>query len=454
MKIIVVGLGRAGNLLISSLANENYDVVVIDKDRDKVDAITDKYNVNGVVGSGASQETLRKAGADTADAIVALTHVDEINLLSCMQAKAIGTRIAAARILEPDLVSEMDKLKEQYNIDFFMKPRLDIAEEIYRNMGMPGFAKLEGFWENEIQFLNLNILENNPLIGRTLTDIKQTGDLNILVVSVIRKGKLFIPKGDFIIEEGDSINVCVSIKDLDESLQKLGIRRSRFKKTIIVGGSNTCIYLLDMFKNKSRVTILETDKQRCRELMEMYPEVNVVYAGGDTLEVLDEENVSGADTVISLTESDETNLVVSMYAWSCNIPSVITRVDGPEHLNLLHKVNIDITVSPAESSALKAFRFLVSHDVVDGGEDMGKFYLMAEGLAETIEFTAGEDFKCLNVPFADKAFRLRKDIIVTAILRGEELIIPSGTTSIQKGDHVIITSTRKNHIRSLGEILA
>ena len=121
MKIIVVGLGRAGNLLISSLANENYDVVVIDKDRDKVDAITDKYNVNGVVGSGASQETLRKAGADTADAIVALTHVDEINLLSCMQAKAIGTRIAAARILEPDLVSEMDKLKEQYNIDFFMK---------------------------------------------------------------------------------------------------------------------------------------------------------------------------------------------------------------------------------------------------------------------------------------------------------------------------------------------
>ena len=287
MKIIVVGLGRAGNLLISSLANENYDVVVIDKDRDKVDAITDKYNVNGVVGSGASQETLRKAGADTADAIVALTHVDEINLLSCMQAKAIGTRIAAARILEPDLVSEMDKLKEQYNIDFFMKPRLDIAEEIYRNMGMPGFAKLEGFWENEIQFLNLNILENNPLIGRTLTDIKQTGNLNILVVSVIRKGKLFIPKGDFIIEEGDSINVCVSIKDLDESLQKLGIRRSRFKKTIIVGGSNTCIYLLDMFKNKSRVTILETDKQRCRELMEMYPEVNVVYAGGDTLEVLD-----------------------------------------------------------------------------------------------------------------------------------------------------------------------
>ena len=194
MKIIVVGLGRAGNLLISSLANENYDVVVIDKDRDKVDAITDKYNVNGVVGSGASQETLRKAGADTADAIVALTHVDEINLLSCMQAKSIGTRIAAARILEPDLVSEMDKLKKQYNIDFFMKPRLDIAEEIYRNMGMPGFAKLEGFWENEIQFLNLNILENNPLIGRTLTDIKQTGNLNILVVSVIRKGKLFIPK--------------------------------------------------------------------------------------------------------------------------------------------------------------------------------------------------------------------------------------------------------------------
>ena len=115
MKIIIVGLGQTGNLLISSLANENHDIVVIDKDRALVDEATDSYNVNGIVGSGASRETLAAAGAATADAIVALTHIDEINLLSCMQAKSLGTRYAAARILMPDLVHEADALMKEYD---------------------------------------------------------------------------------------------------------------------------------------------------------------------------------------------------------------------------------------------------------------------------------------------------------------------------------------------------
>ncbi|MBR5419675.1 MAG: Trk system potassium transporter TrkA [Lachnospiraceae bacterium] len=455
MKIIIVGFGQTGNLLISSLASENFDVVVIDKDRAAIETVTDKYNVNGVVGSGASRETLLKAGADTADAIVALTHIDEINLLSCMQAKALGTRFAAARILQPDFLSEAEELKKQYSIDFFMKPRRDIAEEICRNMGMPGFTKLEGFWGNKVQLLSMNVLDDSVLNGRTLIDIKKSLKLDILIISVIRGGKLYIPRGDFVIRSGDGINVAVAKKDLEESLLKLGIKRSKAKKIVIVGGSNTCIYLLDLLKkDRGGITILEQDSTRCRQLMEKYPDINVAYAGGGTLEVLEEERVSEADVMISLTDNDETNLVVSMYAWSCNIPSIITRVDRPEHLKLLHKVNIDITVSPAESSALRALRFLLSHEAEDAGKDMGKFYLLADGMAEIIEFTAGDDFKSLDKAFSDKAFRLKKDVLVTAILRDDELIIPSGSTSVKKGDHVIITSSRKNHIRSLNEILS
>ena len=455
MKIIIIGLGQTGNLLISSLANESFDVTVIDKDRKTVDAITDKYNVNGVVGSGASRETLLKAGADTADAIVALTHIDEINLLSCMQAKALGTRFAAARILLPDFVSEAEELKKQYNIDYFIKPRQDIAEEIDRNIGMPGYTKLEGFWGNDVQLLSMNILENSILNGRTLIDIKQSLKFDFLIISVVRGGKIVIPRGDFTIQSGDSISVALSKKNLEESLLKLGIKKSKAKKIVIIGGSNTCIYLLDVLKNAGdKVTILEQDAIRCRELMAKYPDINIVYASGDTLEVLGEERVSAADAMISLTDNDETNLVASMYGWSCNIPSVITRVDKPEHVKLLHKVNIDITVSPAELSAMKAFRFLLSHEAEDAGKDIGKFYLLADGMGEIIEFKAGEDFKKLNTVFADKSFRLKKDVLVTAILRGSELIIPSGNTDIQKGDRVLITSTRKNHIRSLNEILA
>ena len=144
MKIIVVGLGRTGNMLISALATENYDIVVIDKERKLIDEITDRYSVNGIVGSGASRETLEAAGAATADAIIALTPIDEINLLSCMQAKNLGTRYAAARITMPDYVKESETLKSEYKIDFVLTPKEDVAEEIYQNIGMPGYTKFVG----------------------------------------------------------------------------------------------------------------------------------------------------------------------------------------------------------------------------------------------------------------------------------------------------------------------
>ncbi len=454
MKIIIVGLGQTGCLLVDSLANEEYDVTVIDKEKKLVDCITDKYNVNGIMGSGASVETLLAAGADTADAIVALTHTDEINLLSCMQAKALGTRYAAARILMPDFTDEEEYLKKQYNIDFLMRTKPEVAEEIFRNIGMPGFTKLEGFWGNEVQLLEMNILEDSILRERSLIDIKKSLGLEALIVTVTRYGKLTIPGGDFVLESGDSINVAVSKKNLEASLEKLGIKRSRAKKTVIVGGSTICDYLIGMLReNRTAVTILEQDAARCRELMEKYPDIRIAYAGGDTLEILEEEEVAKSDMLISLTDSDETNLVVSMYGWSCSIPSIITRVDKPEHVKLLHKVNIDITVSPAESTTSKALHFLRSHEAEDAGTNMGKFYLLANGTAEIIEFTADESFKLLDTAFIDSAFRLKKNVLITAIIRNGELIIPDGSSKIQKGDHVIITSSRKNRIRSLNEML-
>ena len=301
----------------------------------------------------------------------------------------------------------------------------------------------------------MNLLDNCKLCGRTLIDIKQTLKLDLLIITVLRDGKLYIPKGDFVLQCGDNINVAISKKDQEETLEQLGIRRSKAKKIVIVGGSNTCNYLLDMLKNdRCNVTILEQDASRCRELMQTFPRVNIEYAGGDTLETLEEEHVSGSDMVISLTDNDETNLVVSMYAWSRHIPSIITRVDKPEHVKLLHKVNIDITVSPAESSALKAIRFLRSREVEDSGNNIGKYYLLADGLAEIMEFPAGDGFKAGEIEFRDPSFRLKKDVLIAAILRGGELIIPSGTTSIKKDDRVIVVSSRKNHIRSLNEILA
>lgn len=455
MKIIIVGLGQAGTTLVSSLSHEQYDITVVDKDKKRVDRTTDKFNVNGIVGSGASKETLLSAGADTADAIIALTPVDEINLLSCMQAKALGTRRSGARLLMPDFVHEAEALKDQYNIDYFVKPKSDIAEEIFRNIGMPGFVKLEGYWGDSIQIIDLNILKGSPLAGRTLADIKQSLKIDILVVSVIRNDKLYIPSGGFKLEADDNIGIVAARETILDTLKTLGITKRTVKKTVIVGGGITGKYLADMlYKDHKGLTILEHDVHRCRELMEMYPDARIAYSGGEILDVLEEEHVAETDCLISLTDNDETNLVISMYAWSCNIPSIITRVDKPEHVKLLHRVNIDITVSATELSALKMIRFIRNCEMGDADNGIGKFYNIAGNRAEIMEFKATSDFASLNVPFGTKSFRLKKDVLIASILRDGKLIIPDGTTCIKEGDCVIVTAAKHCHIRNLNEILS
>jgi len=455
MKVIIVGLGSTGCSLVDAISREDYEVTVIDKDKSLVDMITDKYNVNGVVGSGASKETLIKAGVESADALVALTHVDEINLLSCMQAKTLGTRRTAARLLLADFVHEAERLKKEYSIDYFVKPKSDIAEEIYRNIGLPGFVKMEGFFGNEVQMIDLSVMKDSPLKGRSLIDIKQTLQLDMLVNTVIRDEKLYVPDGNLVIEQGDQVGIMAAKADVDNILNKLGVTIKKAKNIIIVGGGITGEYLINMLlKDKKSITVLENDINRCRELMEKFPTINVVYSEGDITEVLEEEKVDKADAVVSLTDNDETNLVISMFSWSQDVPSIITRVDKPVHVKLLHKVNMDITVSPTELSVLKMLRFIRNYEMGDAPNDIGKFYNVADGKAEVMEFTAQKDFSKLGVLFKEKEFKLKKDILIAGIIRDSRLVIPSGNSKILEGDKVIVTASKKNQIRSLNEIMA
>lgn len=455
MKIIVVGLGRTGLLLISSLATEEYDIVVIDKERKLIDEVTDKYSVNGIVGSGASRETLLAAGADTADAIVALTPIDEINMLSCMQAKNLGTHYAAARIIMPDFVRESENLKKEYRIDMLFKPYEDVAEEIYQNIGMPGYTKFVGLWKNGLHLLDFNVLEDSHLCGRSLLDIKQNSNLNMMVVAVLRGGKLIIPDGNFVLKEGDNLTLAISEEELTGTLQTLKVRRKKVRKVMIIGGRTISEYLLGMMKKDGyQITVLEEDPNRCRDLMDRFPNCRILCTGeGELLEILKEEKISEMDMVVSLTDSDETNLVISMYSWFLNIPSVITHVNVTEHLRMLHKVNIDITVSSVESASLRAMRFIRYHDGEQAQRAIGKFYLVAEGKAEIKELPAGEDFRLLNTKFKEPAFKLKKSVIVAAIFRDGKMIIPSGDTAIRKNDQVIIATSRKMSIRDLNDIL-
>ncbi len=443
MKIIIAGLGEAGITLVRALSSSEHEITVIDRDSSLVDKVTDRYSVNGVMGSGASRETLSKAGAEGADYFIALTHIDEVNLLSCMQAKKQGAARTVARLQMPDLSSDVSGLQKTYGIDYILRPGEDIAEEMYRNLGLPGSVKLEGIFGDTVTLLDMNVLRDSCLVGKSLAEIRGNIRKDILISTVIRNDKLIIPDGRSVIEEGDILTISASVDTLPDVLKTLGIKRDPARKVLMVGCDLAGEILAERLLSEGReVTILESELDRCRALADRFPKANVLCSKGDITDILEEEGMAGTGTLISLTESDETNLVVSLFAWSKKVPSVITRVDKQSHVRLLHKVNIDITASPTELSVMKVMHLIRNSDARKNKEETGRFYgfyRVADGMADVMEFGVGSEFPSLNIPFKDSAFNLKKGILVSGIIRDDKLIIPGGSSSLQAGDRVLIT---------------
>ncbi|MCR5501549.1 MAG: Trk system potassium transporter TrkA [Lachnospiraceae bacterium] len=455
MKIIIVGAGRTGCSLIGALSKKNYDITVIDRHRDLVESVTDRYSVSGIAGSGASKETLLKAGADTADILIALTPVDEINILSCLRGKALGVVKTVARIFQPDFASEKKALHEEQGIDYIISPKSDMAKEAAENIGFPGIVKPEGLFGEQIRMVSLTVLPDSPLRDKNLIEIRKDIDKEILIATVLRDGKLYVPDGQFRIAEGDIIGIAAEKSRIARSLQRIGVMKHPARKIMITGGGVTAQYLVGMLlEDKKSVTVIESDLERCRELMEKFPSAKISYGDGQMSEILEEEGISSCDALVSLTDRDETNLVTSMYAWSRNVPSILTRIDEPGHLNLLHRVNLDITLSPSEISVNKLIRFVGNAEAGDAPNEIEKYCTVADNMAEVLQFTVGGDFLKPDMPFKDPAFALKKNVIIASVIRDQKVILPDGNSSLKKGDRVIVVSEKKHHIERLNGIFA
>lgn len=453
MKIIIVGAGRAGRLLIETLSEEGHDIVLIDKSAEVIQEMTDGYNITGIVGSGASMGTLEKAGASTADMLVAMTSVDEVNLLSCLQAKHLGTRKTVARLILQDLSDEKEKLKEKYSIDHIVCPKIDIAELAAQNAGLPGYVKMEGFFEDKIRILSVDIDSDSPLKDKMLRDIKREEGVNFLVAAASRKGKLTIPDGNFTCQVGDTIYIVADAPSMNRTFKQIGVIKNEGRKVLIVGGGVACEYLVELLqKGNKTIHVLESNINSCHRLMERFPNINVSYGNGESIDVLEDENVDKMDVVISMTNRDETNLVVCLFAWAKGVSSIITRVDSPNHAKLLHKVNMDITVSPAEVTINNIMRYIRNYEVGDAKNEIHRFYSLCDGLAEIMEFSVTASCRNLGVEFKEHSFKIRKDSLIAAILRDQQVIIPNGTSKLCVGDKVVIVSGKKNHLLSLNDL--
>lgn len=455
MRIIISGCGAIGKLLAKISAEDGHDVVVIDRDEKAVNDVTDAADVNGVTGSPISKAALLKAGADFAGMFIALDGDEALNLMSCAAASALGTKHTIARIRGGSDSGDDSFIAEVAGAGATVNLEQNAASEIMRLINFPQASKCETFADGRVELAVITIGADCALDGVSLRDIGGRFNTRVLVCVVVRGGDTIVPDGSFVLKKNDRIAVTAPHRELASFFAKVGIIKKPVKSLMLVGCGQTGRFLCEELASSGiRAVVIESDRERCRVLTEACPDIRFVLGSGSEAELLLSEGISKAGACVSLTGSDETNMVVSMFAWSNGVKNIFTRINDPSLLPILRGVDIDYTVSPEAISAAEILRSIRAvSNAESAGSSLRKLYMLADGKACALEFSINEAFPRLGVKLMDEAFKLKKDTIIASVVRGKKVIYPNGQTTIENGD-IVIVITADRRISAPADIFA
>ena len=450
MKIVIVGAGTVGSAICSQLVHEGHDVTLVDTHADILSAITNKYDIFGVIGNGADISVLKKANAEKAELLIAVSSNDEINILCALAAKKLGVGHTIARVRNPEYSGLIQHLKNDLSISLTINPEFAVAKEIYRSLRFPSATKINTFCHGRVEMAEFTVSEGSPICNATLYELRNKLNFRFLVCAVLRDDEAFIPTGSFVIKAGDTICVTASEDDVTKFFKSIGIYKQPVRDVLIVGGGHTTYYLESLLqKAKIRSTVIERNKLLCRELAADF-DCTVICADGTNQELLLEEGLAKTDAFIALSDVDEENAVVSMYAKSQGKAKIVTMISSFAYIDLFKDLGLDSIVSPKFSTASYITKFVRGMSNVRGSE-IESLHTMLEGNVEALEFLIKENIESLcGVPL--KELKLRSGVLIACIVRKDKIIIPSGDDFIERGDTVIIITT-ESQIKGIKEIL-
>lgn len=450
MKIIIIGVGTVGSSICARLAGEGHDITVIDTDYEALSEVSNAYDVFGVLGNGAEISVLRKAGAENADLLIAVTSGDELNILCCAAARKLGADHTIARVRNPEYNELMQLMKHEMNLSLTINPEYAVAKELYRMLRFPAAAKLDTFCHGRVEVAELTVTEDSALCGSTLNDLRSRLNTRFLVCSVLRDGEVHIPSGYFTLNAGDIICVTAPDEEITKFFKAIGAYKDPVKNVLIIGGGRTTYYLESLMqKSKMRSTVIEPDREKCNELAEDFP-CTVICDEGTKQELLLEEGLEKTDAFLALTDSDEGNAIVSIYAKTKNTKKIITRINSMGYAELFKSMKLESIVSPQTSTAAMILRYVRSMDNAKGFE-IESLHKFMQDKVEALEFIIKDNIDGItNIPLKD--LKLRLGILIACIVHGDKVIIPGGNDIISTGDTVIVIAT-EGRMKDLKDIL-
>lgn len=451
MHIIIVGCGKVGRTLAEQLQEEDIDLTVIDTVEKTVNDVTEGIDAMGIVGNGASINTLMEAGINTADILIAVTASDELNLLCCLIAQKTGSCQTIARVRNPIYSQEIGFIKEKLGISMIINPEYAAAQEISRLLRFPAAIKIDPFSKGKVELLKFKVLPEFGLDGMSISRITEKFRCDILFCAVENKEELSIPGGNHVIHNGDFVSIIATPQNTALFFKKIGLKTNQVKNCLIIGGGTISYYLAKALSDaRISVKIIEQKTERCEFLSDLLPDTTIINGDGTDRALLLEEGLETAESFVTLTNFDEENIFLSLFAKNISNAKLVAKVNRLPYMDVIDQLDLGSVIYPKYITSDSILRYVRAMQNTIGS-NVETLYHILDNQAEALEFAIHDTSPVVGVPLAD--LNLKKNLLVCCLIRDGQIRIPRGQDCIQIGDNVIIATTHKG-LNDICDILA
>lgn len=441
MNIIIIGCGKVGTALADQLTREDHNVVMVDTSAERLEKVSEDIDAIKLVGNGASITTQMEAGLETADIFIAVTGSDEMNLLCCLIARRAGHCQTIARVRNPVYSKEISFIKEQMGISMIINPEFAAATEISRILRFPSAITIDTFAKGRIELLKFKVKPEFGLDGLSVMDIDNKLKCDVLISGVERGEEVSIPDGKFVIHNDDMVSIIASPENSAQFFHTIGLKTNQVKNALIVGGGTIAYYLSQMLTAmKIRVKIIEQNKDRCEELSEKLEDVLIIHGDGTNKSLLLEEGLTRTEAFVTLTNIDEENVFLSLYAQDNSQAKLVTKVNRLQFDELISKMNLGSLIYPKYITADYILQYVraMQNSI---GSNVETLYHILDSRAEALEFAIKEESEVTSKPLME--LPLRNNLLIAAITREDKILIPRGMDRIQPGDTVVVVTSHR-----------
>lgn len=451
MDIVIVGSGKVGRTIADSLNHEGHSITVIDNDIRALEKLSDTQNIMTIEGNGASLSTLKEANISTADLLIAVTATDELNLYTCLIAKNAGVKRTIARVRSPLYTQDLPFVKDDLKLSMAINPEQICARELTRMLKFPGVEEMASFAKGNIDLIKIKVEEKSPLANKKVVQSSNILKDGVRICIVEREGECYIPNGDFVILNGDIISFVAPSKIAAKLLKTLGIVSNRGRSVMLLGGSKIAFYLAkDLCDAGIDVKIIDNDKDRCIQLSENLDDVLIINGDAMDQDLLLQEGIEHTNAIVTMMNTDEENLVSSLYAKQVNANAkIITEIGNLKISEIFRNLPLDTMFNPKKIAGEHIMRY-VKAMYNSRNSEFETVHPIANGKAEALEFRVRKSNQTTGIPLSQLS--LKNDLQIACINRQGKTIIPKGSDTIEIGDTVIIVTKLKG-LTDLNDIL-